>query len=261
MNVPPIATDRGDSTRPTITARPWLDSSRWKAAAVLLVLAIGLVTLTPPVIRNLRRSSGHWRAATLLTSLGGRIERNGKSNLPWRGGSTSVFLSKAGGTLTDKDLALLRDLIEVDALDLTNCGHVTDQGLSVLAELPDLGELHLGHGESPGPRLTGETLLILPRLTKLKYLSLAGVPITDQDLLRLRGLKNLEILDLDRTSITDAGLDMLPSFPRLQSVMLSGTEVSKEALWKLKQRMPTLVVAQDMFSEDSLVPGAPSNGR
>jgi Leucine Rich repeat len=245
--------------------------------AAYIVMIIALLAVSPFVLRDWRRNARHWRAAALLRGIGGTVDWNRKSeSLLERGGTTAVRMSgsrrrgtsatwgavagpSASAQVTDNDLALLRDLIHVDTLDLTNCPRVTDKGLEVLADLPDLEILELGLGERSGPPVTDATVELLNKLTRLRCLSMSNSTITDERMSRLTRLKNLTVLDIEGTAITDATLRMLKqNFPNLESLMINGTSVSKEGIIRLRQTMPTLQIVQEMFDENTIYPGAPT---
>ncbi len=113
---------------------------------------------------------------------------------------------------TDADLQLLEAVgPKVYALNLATA-QVSDQGLAVLARLPNLSQLHLEKSS-----------------------------IADSGLAPLSGLQGLQYINLYGTVITDAGLKHLEGLPHLQKLYLWQTKVSYDAAMALEKRIPGLV--------------------
>ena len=76
------------------------------------------------------------------------------------------------------------------------------------------------------------------RLPREARLSLAGKPVTDADLLQEPLINQVRLLDLSHTKITDEGLRYLRGLQRLEYLLLLGTDVSDEAVFRLQQTIP-----------------------
>ncbi|XP_063159262.1 uncharacterized protein LOC134497509 isoform X2 [Candoia aspera] len=120
-----------------------------------------------------------------------------------------------------------RALELVAALPLTRLGlpnrhTVTDVGLAAVCRLAGLLELDL----TDYMHITDEGLWPLPRLGRLRRLSLANTLVTDCGLQHLRALQLLEELCLDRLSVSSAGVaHCVVSLPHLQVLSLASTAV------------------------------------
>jgi Leucine-rich repeat (LRR) protein len=106
--------------------------------------------------------------------------------------------------LTDLDLADLRELKSLKTLNIGFGGTVTDAGLHYLKDLTNLEELNLY-----GARIEGDGLFLLAGLTKLKKLYLPYGRYTTRHLAPLAALVNLEEIPLDLSTDTVDKLKLL----------------------------------------------------
>ncbi len=117
---------------------------------------------------------------------------------------------------TDFGDAELRKLAAVGEdlvwLDLSRTG-VTDAGLKVVAEMPNL-----------------------------ERLDLRGTAVGDEGVRTLAGLPKLETLGLYGTGVTDAGLEALQELPSLERVYLGGTSVTEAGREAMRQARGGLLV-------------------
>jgi hypothetical protein len=67
--------------------------------------------------------------------------------------------------------------------------------------------------------------------------------ITDQGLIHLTRLTNLQTLNLAGTKVTDNSLHYLEGLP-LKELNVRGTQITSEAIARLKERIPVLQVIQ-----------------
>lgn len=150
-----------------------------------------------------------------------------------------IRVVEANGFMTDDVLKRIAKLDHVTSLRLGGSRQLSDDGLLHLANMPQLEELELS--EYPGGKLTDrglEVLRQLPNLRKfemtwqagisdagvanLKYcdklesVNLMGSPTGDGAIEALRGKPLLHRLDTGRL-VTDAGLAMLHDFPLFKS--------------------------------------------
>jgi hypothetical protein len=144
---------------------------------------------------------------------------------------------------------------------------ITEENLSVLACVTDLGQANLGSDTSPLTaagltRLVGlkklqalglrhiandEMLAVAARMTQLRDLSLYhAAHVTDRSLRLLVGLTQLEELEIGRTSCDGSGLAHVPA-ARLKTLDLTGIVVSSQAA-KAIRRFSNLVHLQMPFS-------------
>ena len=142
--------------------------------------------------------------------------------------------------ITDSELALLSEVIQLQTLDLEyddeGCPHqITDAGLVHLKGLTRLQTLNLS-----GTQITDAGLEYLKGLTRLQTLNLNGTQITDAGLEYLKGLTQLRELHLSCCKqITDAGLEHLKGLSLLQTLNLEGyDQITAKGILELKDVLP-----------------------
>jgi len=112
---------------------------------------------------------------------------------------------------------------------------VTDDGLAVLARLPELRELRL----STLPKITDEGLRPLAELTKLEKLQINGCPINGSCWKSLQ-TKALTELDASTCQINDAALEHLSGASELAELTLAQNKITGAGLAHLKS-LPKLI--------------------
>ena len=142
-----------------------------------------------------------------VVKLGGKVERT-----PQLDGTDLIGIALGETKITDAELRTLRGLKHVKGcrnwfLQGTN---LTDAGVRVLAEIPDLNVVYLDRTKVTGAGLKEVRVYWL--------LSLRDTPVTDEGLKALRGHKGLPHLDLSGTKITDAGLRELKDLKQLRTL-------------------------------------------
>lgn len=103
-----------------------------------------------------------------------------------------------------------------------------DGDLVLLASLPLLRNVHLGHGMSKAG------LVHVAGLTHVEKLVVQGAPITGESLVHLVGMTKLTTLDLENTQVDDEGLPFLRGLNALTSLNLGGTRITNKGLAHLK---------------------------
>ena len=142
-------------------------------------------------------------AAETLERTLGVIIRPLTTDVPWLTVNARLQFDKFG----DAQLAELEPIAPaIQWLDLGETA-VTDAGLTALASMKNLRQLHLDR-----------------------------TAITDAGLGRLSTLTKLESLDLHATKVGDAGLAALRALPRLRSLYLWQTQVTPEAVAKFGEQ-------------------------
>jgi hypothetical protein len=116
--------------------------------------------------------------------------------------------------MNDDDLKILKYIAQhLVVLDLTN-SQVSDQGLAVLKDFPNLKKLILEGSEK----------------------------ITSQGIQNISMIPSLELLNLIRLKLDDSVADILATMGSLQQVFLYQTGLSSEAIQKLKDTRPRMFV-------------------
>lgn len=116
--------------------------------------------------------------------------------------------------MNDDDLKILKYIAQhLVVLDLTN-SQVSDQGLAVLKEFPNLKKLILE----------------------------GSAKITSQGIQNISMIPSLELLNLIRLKLDDSVVDILSTMGSLQQVFLYQTGLSSEAIQKLKDTRPRMFV-------------------
>jgi hypothetical protein len=138
----------------------------------------------------------------------------------------------AGGLMTDELMARVAELPHVTALSLGGSRQLTDDGLLLLARMPQLESLDLS--EYPGGRLTDRGLAVFAHLPNLRRLEMTWQRgITDAGVAHLRACDALEQVNLMGTPTGDGGLEALQGKPRLRRIA-SGRLVTDDGLRHLR---------------------------
>ena len=146
----------------------------------------------------------------------------------------------AGGQMTAAVLARIAEIDHVTALNLAGARQLGDDGLRHLARMPQLQRLVLN--EYPGGRLTDRGLEVLRQLPDLRSFEMTWQRgVTDEGVRNLKYCERLEQVDLMGTAtgdgaiealtgkpnlrefktgrlVTDAGLPLLHQFPRMKAL-------------------------------------------
>lgn len=149
---------------------------------------------------------------------------------------------------SDSDIPLLANLPGLERIWVEN-SQITDQGVSVLSQMPRLTDFHLAgcslltdeairslaHPNlrtldiSSGPRITDAGIRALHNCTQLQELGLSETGISSVSLPVIAALHQLKVLKLDRTSVLN-GLEQLESLDRLEILSLSGLGSSTDPI-------------------------------
>ena len=131
----------------------------------------------------------------------------------------------------------LVDLVKLRELGLGNTG-LTDEGLSMLASLPDLRELriHMNQG------ITDEGVDSLLAHQNLERLDIGETSISVTGISRLRELPRLNALSLHSTKLDQDATEVaeaISSFPALKEVNLTCCELGKESVLHIRRALPS----------------------
>lgn len=143
-------------------------------------------------------------------------------------------LSLSGSKITDKSLAMLKDLDRLEVLMLNGCA-ITDSGLK------DVPAGRLGTLQIANTKVTIAALDQVASFTELGSLTIGGPAVTDEWLKKLpQSLRTLDVVD---SKVTSAGLAYLKGMKDLTALSLKNNKgVTKAAAEQLKQTLPNLRV-------------------
>lgn len=113
-----------------------------------------------------------------------------------------------------------------EAMELSANGQMTDDLLSIVADIPTVVSLRLGASK----RLTDAGVRHLARMPQLRHLDLGSTGVTDAGLAALEELTQLESLELGMTAVTDAGMQSVHACTSLRRVNLMWTRTGDGTL-------------------------------
>jgi Leucine-rich repeat (LRR) protein len=142
----------------------------------------------------------------------------------------AVDVDLTSTSVTDADLERVGRMAGITRLDLSQT-KITDAGLERLKNLKDLRELRLYYAE----HITEDGLAVLRNFPQLELLDLRGARVTSKIFEHISHLKNLRSLDLGFTEIIDDGFDHLLELPRLERLVIGGNRLNGECLSLLRQ--------------------------
>ncbi len=131
----------------------------------------------------------------------------------------------------DEACEAIKDLKNLELIDMQDCNQPTEKGLAVLKGFPKLRNVRLW-----GPNINDKVLSYLSGAKELRVVSLEQCSaITAEGLEHLKGLKNLTELALyGATGLKDAEMAKLAEMPKLVALDLRQTPISSLALSYLK---------------------------
>ena len=147
----------------------------------------------------------------------------------------NLALSKT--TITDEQLANVAGLSYLASLRLGNTA-VTDAGLFHITGLGNLRALYLGN-----TNITAKGLPMIGQIGSLAILDLSKTKV-DGDFAALEKLDELKWLVIQDMEISDAAIDTLGRLPGLGRLSINRSQVSEEALARLKEAKPNIVIDQ-----------------
>jgi serine/threonine protein kinase/Leucine-rich repeat (LRR) protein len=142
-------------------------------------------------------------------------------------------LDLSGTAVTNEGLRLLGPLPALADLSLAETG-VSRDDAQLADDYPSLERLNLA-----ATGIGTETLAAVSELSGLTHLDVSATRVSDDALAHLSGLDRLRSLNLTHTAVSDAGLEQLPALPELEQLSLSGTRV-REAAPITVERFPSL---------------------
>lgn len=163
-------------------------------------------------------------------------------------------------TVTDASLKTIGSLKHLEFAGFWRCA-ITDDGLASLAGLRKLRALALLDTPVRGPglahfkacpgletldistsKLVPEAFGLIATFSNLRELELDEVGATDNDVCQLQSLSRLQRLTLYGNPITDRSVEYVLRFPQLEVFSANETDLSAEAIARLKRLRPNLSV-------------------
>jgi uncharacterized protein len=135
---------------------------------------------------------------------------------------------RLGGYQVDDDtLSVVGEFSSLTALTIDDAG-ITDAGLAKIAGLP-LQDINFSRCLS----ITDDAFPTLGSFSRLRQLSLHGIPLSGSGLKQLRNKNALVVLRLNATGIEDAGLQSLHGLKNLTRLELYQTQITDAAIGDL----------------------------
>ena len=169
--------------------------------------------------------------------------------------------------LSDEDILPLEGLAGVRVVMLDQ-GMISDDGMKILATLPDLmhlrvrlsiisdkGLAHLQGCENlrvlnlPNCHLTDQGIMALRQLPRLRQLRIGGDSVTELSY-SIATLEQINALHLINVPVTDEGLKAIAAMPRLESLYLDSSQVTEVGWQWLFDHHPELHVHIDQRHHD-----------
>lgn len=135
-----------------------------------------------------------------------------------------VLVLNGTGSVND-DYRALAGLSRLRILELNGAFNITDAGVKHLARLHNLQRFRICCSE-----VSDEGMRILANFPQMTHLDLGVMDIGDATLIYVAKMKELEWLDLGATHITGNGLANLTDLPKLESLNIGMTRVGDAAL-------------------------------
>ena len=155
-----------------------------------------------------------------VLELGGNVQLSGEDRRirapsDLRPGPVSILeIDLRRSKVNDQLLTRIMTLRNLESLDLTACGGISNDGLRKIRQMRSLRRLYLEE-----TRISDPSLAILFQLPALEELRL-GRLVTDAGLMHIHTRSQLRRLSLSYSRVTDLGLDWVARLQRLQGLRL-----------------------------------------
>ena len=139
--------------------------------------------------------------------------------------TTIKRLRVAKTQITDAGLAHLRELQQLELLDLSECVRVTNLGLAHLRGLVKLRNLSVG-----SPLITNEGLANFSGMTNMVAIAIKECAVTDEGFIALAGMTKLTEFDIFKTPAGDRALEVVSNAKNIAKLKLRGSGVTNDGL-------------------------------
>jgi len=130
-----------------------------------------------------------------------------------------------GSNVSNAGLAYLKDMVQLELLDLNECEQISDVGVKHLQGLTRLRNLSLW-----GPQITDKGLAYLSKFTDLSALTIRKCDVTDRGFEVLSRMRKLKELDLAFTDAGDGALDSMASVNVISKLKLRASGVTPNGI-------------------------------
>jgi len=181
--------------------------------------------LSPPPANDAEDKTVEDKAVEAIKKLGGTITRDEQA-----AGKPVIGVSFVSAGIRNEDLKGLKDLKNLQSLNLHRCYRITDPALLEIAEQKSLRHLDLGFTGLQTDTAINEGHLGDNLFVTLVFRIGLGIPrtdctgITNEGLANLKQLEHLQSLNLNGTQITDTGLAELKTLKNLQKLVIGYNE-------------------------------------
>ncbi|MEO2030482.1 MAG: hypothetical protein ABGZ35_00205, partial [Planctomycetaceae bacterium] len=158
--------------------------------------------------------------------------------------STIVSLDLSNTAVTEIVIRYLSELNQLTELKLQYCSNVDDIALNEVSRIGSLRRLDISHTE-----ITDVGLSHISRLVGLKQLNVRGNQISDNGVEKIAALPQLVSLGLQQTNVGDNGLLAIANSPRVSRLSVFGTQVTAEAVGKMRTSNPALTIDHSIEDE------------
>lgn len=137
--------------------------------------------------------------------------------------------------LSDAGLAYLKDTVQLELLDLSDCNQISDQGLSHIKGLSKLRNLSLW-----GPRITDDGMKYLSGMTNMVAISFQDCGVTDQSFGALSGMTKLKEFDIFRTRVGNDALGAIAGAKEMSKMKLRDCAITTKGIVEHIMKFPNL---------------------
>jgi eukaryotic-like serine/threonine-protein kinase len=175
------------------------------------------------------------------------VDREDVDKLRQRGELKVLTITLRGGpSVTDEGLTQIANLPDLGHLSIVGFG-LNDRGLENLGTLPQLKSLYL-----EGGRQTIKALETIGHWTQIEHLTVHGLQFTDEHLEGLEQLQQLQTIRAGNLVMTEAQTQAFSKLPNLRFMWLMGEHLTDDTLRNVS-RLPALTAFTVTAAEQSRI--------
>ncbi|NQV23224.1 MAG: SUMF1/EgtB/PvdO family nonheme iron enzyme, partial [Rhodopirellula sp.] len=162
------------------------------------------------------------------------VDREDADKLRQRGELKVLAITLRGGPgITNEGLSRIANLPDLEHLSITGFG-LDDRGLENLGNLPQLKSLYL-----EGGRQTTKSLKTIGCWAQIEHLTVHGIPFSDEHLEGIEQLQQLQTIRAGHLVMTEAQTQAFSKLPNLKFMWLMGEHLTDDTLRNVA-RLPAL---------------------